>query len=62
MFFGGVTGSAVAEVSRSAHDDPRDGQGRLPLRHRDRPDRGDQDRTIPPSIGMIIYAHIAGSV
>ena len=42
MFFGGVTGSAVAEVSSiGAHDDPGDGEGRLfaPLRDRDRAHR-----------------------
>ena len=37
MFFGGVTGSAVAEVSSiGAHDDPGDGEGRLYAPFRDR--------------------------
>ena len=42
MFFGGVTGSAVAEVSyHRRHDDPRDGEGRLhaAFRHRHRAHR-----------------------
>src|SRR6266446_2482450 len=49
-FFGGVTGSAVAEVSSL-------GAQRIPAMEKD----GDSKR-FAPSIGMIVYAHVAGSV
>src|SRR6266513_2639579 len=65
MFFGGVTGSAVAEVSSI-------GAMMIPAMVKDGYSRrfataivltaATMGPIIPPSIGMIIYAHIAGSV
>src|SRR5437868_1584476 len=65
MFFGGVTGSAVAEVSSI-------GSMMIPAMVKDGYSRrfataivltaATMGPIIPPSIGMIIYAHIAGSV
>src|SRR5437764_12877064 len=65
MFFGGVTGSAVAEVSSI-------GSMMIPGMIKDGYSRrfataivltaATMGPIIPPSIGMIIFAHIAGSV
>ena len=65
MFFGGVTGSAVAEVSSI-------GSMMIPGMVKDGYSRrfataivltaATMGPIIPPSIGMIIFAHIAGSV
>src|SRR6059036_858223 len=65
MFFGGVTGSAVAEVSSI-------GSMMIPAMVKDGYSRrfataivltaATMGPIIPPSIGMIIFAHIAGSV
>src|SRR2546430_9397932 len=65
MFFGGVTGSAVAEVSSI-------GGMLIPGMVKDGYSRrfataivltaATMGPIIPPSIGMIIFAHIAGSV
>ena len=65
MFFGGVTGSAVAEVSSI-------GGMMIPAMEKDGYSRrfataivltaATMGPIIPPSIGMIIYAHIAGNV
>ena len=65
MFFGGVTGSAVAEVSSI-------GSMMIPGMVKDGYRRrfataivltaATMGPIIPPSIGMIIFAHIAGSV
>ncbi len=57
MFFGGVTGSAVAEVSSiGAMMIPAMEKAAIVLT------AATMGPIIPPSIGMIIYAHIAGSV
>jgi tripartite ATP-independent transporter DctM subunit len=65
MFFGGVTGSAVAEVSSI-------GSIMIPAMERDGYSRrfataivltsATMGPIIPPSIGMIVFAHVAGSV
>ena len=65
MFFGGVTGSAVAEVSSI-------GGMMIPAMEKDGYSRrfataivltaATMGPIIPPSIGMIVYAHIAGNV
>jgi tripartite ATP-independent transporter DctM subunit len=65
MFFGGVTGSAVAEVSSI-------GSMMIPAMEKDGYSRrfataivlmaATMGPIIPPSIGMIVYAHVAGSV
>src|SRR5436309_1402493 len=65
MFFGGVTGSAVAEVSSI-------GAMMIPAMEKDGYSRrfataivltaATMGPIIPPSIGMIVYAHVAGSV
>ena len=65
MFFGGVTGSAVAEVSSI-------GSMMIPAMVKDGYSRrfataivltaATMGPIIPPSIGMIVYAHVAGSV
>src|SRR6266478_9500207 len=65
MFFGGVTGSAVAEVSSI-------GSIMIPAMERDGYTRrfataivltsATMGPIIPPSIGMIVFAHVAGSV
>ncbi len=65
MFFGGVTGSAVAEVSSI-------GSMMIPAMVKDGYSRrfataivltaATMGPIIPPSIGMIIFAHVAGSV
>jgi tripartite ATP-independent transporter DctM subunit len=65
MFFGGVTGSAVAEVSSI-------GSMMIPGMVKDGYSRrfataivlmaATMGPIIPPSIGMIVYAHVAGSV
>src|SRR5205814_3947941 len=65
MFFGGVTGSAVAEVSSI-------GAMMIPAMEKDGYSRSfataivltaaTMGPIIPPSIGMIVYAHVAGSV
>ena len=65
MFFGGVTGSAVAEVSSI-------GSTMIPAMVKDGYSRrfataivltaATMGPIIPPSIGMIVYAHVAGSV
>src|SRR6266446_1084448 len=65
MFFGGVTGSAVAEVSSI-------GAMMIPAMEKDGYSRrfataivltaATMGPIIPPSIGMIVFAHVAGSV
>jgi tripartite ATP-independent transporter DctM subunit len=65
MFFGGVTGSAVAEVSSI-------GSIMIPAMERDGYTRrfataivltsATMGPIIPPSIGMIVFAHVAGNV
>src|SRR5947208_8148095 len=65
MFFGGVTGSAVAEVSSI-------GAMMIPAMEKDGYSKrfataivltaATMGPIIPPSIGMIVYAHVAGSV
>ena len=65
MFFGGVTGSAVAEVSSI-------GGMMIPAMEKDGYSRrfataivltaATMGPIIPPSIGMIVFAHVAGSV
>jgi len=65
MFFGGVTGSAVAEVSSI-------GSMMIPAMEKDGYTRrfataivltaATMGPIIPPSIGMIVFAHVAGSV
>lgn len=65
MFFGGVTGSAVAEVSSI-------GAMMIPAMEKDGYSRrfataivlmaATMGPIIPPSIGMIVYAHVAGNV
>jgi tripartite ATP-independent transporter DctM subunit len=65
MFFGGVTGSAVAEVSSI-------GGMMIPAMEKDGYSRrfataivltaATMGPVIPPSIGMIVFAHVAGSV
>jgi tripartite ATP-independent transporter DctM subunit len=65
MFFGGVTGSAVAEVSSI-------GAMMIPAMEKDGYTRrfataivltaATMGPIIPPSIGMIVYAHVAGTV
>src|SRR5258706_500622 len=65
MFFGGVTGSAVAEVSSI-------GAMMIPAMEKDGYSRrfataivltaATMDPIIPPSIGMIVFAHVAGNV
>ena len=65
MFFGGVTGSAVAEVSSI-------GAMMIPAMEKDGYSRrfataivltaATMGPIIPPSIGMIVYAHVAGTV
>ena len=65
MFFGGVTGSAVAEVSSI-------GAMMIPAMERDGYSRrfataivltaATMGPIIPPSIGMIVFAHVAGNV
>ncbi|MBI1245357.1 MAG: TRAP transporter large permease subunit [Alphaproteobacteria bacterium] len=65
MFFGGVTGSAVAEVSSI-------GSMMIPAMEKDGYSRrfataivltaATMGPIIPPSIGMIVFAHVAGSV
>src|SRR5207244_4526414 len=65
MFFGGVTGSAVAEVSSI-------GSMMIPAMEKDGYSKrfataivltaATMGPIIPPSIGMIVYAHVAGSV
>src|SRR5881396_3088648 len=65
MFFGGVTGSAVAEVSSI-------GSMMIPAMVKDGYSRrfataivltaATMGPIIPPSIGMIVYAHVAGNV
>src|SRR5437016_9212708 len=65
MFFGGVTGSAVAEVSSI-------GAMMIPAMEKDGYSRSfataivltaaTMGPIIPPSIGMIVFAHVAGTV
>ena len=65
MFFGGVTGSAVAEVSSI-------GAMMIPAMEKDGYSRrfataivltaATMGPIIPPSIGMIVFAHVAGNV
>ena len=65
MFFGGVTGSAVAEVSSI-------GGMMIPAMEKDGYSRrfataivltaATMGPIIPPSIGMIVFAHVAGNV